>query len=118
MGRSRRQVDVLGTGLGKGAAKAVDSVSPEALATSLRRFGCPHRFVNRIAAIYESRVFAVADFGATSQERRQEHGMCQRCPLSPFLFTFVMATRLHDAHKELRRRRGERVPEELVRDLV
>eukprot|EP00959_Pyramimonas_sp_CCMP1952_P176409 3686463-Pyramimonas_sp.AAC.1 len=71
-----------------------------------------------VSAIYERRAFIVADFGSNSHERPQHYGICQGCPLSPFLFTIVMTTLLADSHAELHRRVGPQTATQLVRDLV
>ena len=65
-------------------AKAFDSVSPEAMATSLRRFGCPAKFVDMVAAIYDDRKFVVSDFGADSGSGGKALASAKgaRCPLS------------------------------------
>ena len=47
-------------------AKAFDSVSPEALANALLRFGVPQHFVEMIQAIYTERQFIVQDAGVLS----------------------------------------------------
>ena len=99
-------------------AKAFDSVSPTALAASLRRFGLPDHFVRVVASIYQDRTFVVSEFDETSAEHSQRYGICQGCPLSPFLFTIVMTTLLTDAHKMLHTNMGELPGENFVRELV
>ena len=80
--------------------KAFDSIDPSALLDALRRFGLPLQLQNAIAAIYTERVFVVRDAGSTSQVR-QWSGICQGCPLSPFLFVMVMTVIMHDAVEKL-----------------
>ena len=99
-------------------AKAFDSVSPCALVTSLLRFGCPGKFARMVGSIYENRSFVVADFGQTSSEHRQHFGICQGCPLSPFLFTIVMTTLLTDAYVLLREKLGDIPAERFARELI
>ena len=99
-------------------AKAFDSVSPDALAASLRRFGCPDGFVEVVQSIYSDRKFVVQDFGTTSSIHQQKYGICQGCPLSPFLFTIVMTTLLTDAHALLQSRMGPIPESRFTRDLV
>ena len=77
--------------------KAFDSIDPAAMFNALRRFGLPARFLRVVEAIYTNREFFVNDSGQTSQKRRQCSGICQGCPLSPFLFIIGMTVIMHDA---------------------
>jgi len=78
-------------------AKALDSIAPDSLLNALRRFGLPEEFVQMVAAIYEYRSFTVKDNGVTSETHRQSSGICQGCPLSPYLFVIVMTILMGDA---------------------
>jgi hypothetical protein len=78
-------------------AKAFDSVSPAGLIESLRRFGIPAPFRDMISSIYTDRRFIVKDAGETSSWYNQSYGICQGCPLSPFLFIILMTVLMHDA---------------------
>ena len=83
-------------------AKAFGSISPAALQLALERFGCPPAFIQMIASIYSDRKFNVSDSGQTSSLHDQCFGICQGCPLSPFLFVMMMMTiLLHDAKDRL-----------------
>ena len=82
-------------------AKAFDSVMPDALLEALRRFGLPPEVLGAVRAIYSGRSFAVKDSGLTSTSREQRAGICQGCPLSPFLFAMVMTVLLSDAKRSL-----------------
>jgi hypothetical protein len=93
-------------------AKAFDSVAPEALLTALRRFGVPECFVRVVDGIYSARQFSVRDAGSTSAKHPQLFGICQGCPLSPFLFAIVMTMLMHDAKHDLAQR-GSGVPDDL-----
>lgn len=77
--------------------KAFDSINPDALLNALRRFGLPPKFVDMVSAIYTNRVFEVSECGATSSRNVQNAGICQGCPLSPYLFIIVMTVLMHDA---------------------
>ncbi len=77
--------------------KAFDSIDPAALLNALRRFGLPPHFLRVVDAIYTDRSFVVKDSGHTSEARKQFSGICQGCPLSPFLFVMVMTVIMHDA---------------------
>ena len=67
-------------------AKAFDSICPQALVESLKRFGVTLKMLHVIESIYTNRVFCVAGAGVTSEYHEQKFGICQGCPLSPFLF--------------------------------
>ena len=54
-----------------------------------------------IQAIYTDRNFVVKDDGCTSSRHRQEYGISQGCPLSPFLFIVLMTVLMHDARGTL-----------------
>ena len=55
-----------------------------------------------IRTIYSDRTFQVKDAGCTSESHHQHYGICQGCPLSPFLFVMVMTVLMHDAKQLLR----------------
>ena len=76
--------------------RAFDSISTDALLNALRRFGLPGYFCDVIRSIYTGRVFEVSECGETSSRHRQDAGVCQGCPLSPFLFVIVMTLLMHD----------------------
>jgi len=82
-------------------AKAFDSIDPAALLDALRRFGLPLELRQAVAAIYTDRAFIVRDSGCTSTARQQMSGICQGCPLSPFLFIIVMTVIMFDATAKL-----------------
>jgi hypothetical protein len=56
-------------------AKAFDSVSPDALCESLRRFGIPREFIAMVRAIYMDRKFYVQEGEAKSGVRDQQFGI-------------------------------------------
>ena len=99
-------------------AKAFDSISPEAMARALIRFGCPTKLVVIIMEIYKWRTFVVHDSGYCSKKRIQHYGICQGCPLSPFLFTIVMTVLLHDAKEDFENMQGIVSETFVVQDLV
>jgi len=82
-------------------AKAFDSVSPDSLLTALDRFGVPAKFAAVVKAIYTDRTFNVRDADRFSEKQVQHFGICQGCPLSPFLFAIVMTVLLTDARRNL-----------------
>ena len=99
-------------------AKAFDSISPETMSRALIRFGCPAKLVWIICEIYKRRTFVVHDSGCCSGKKQQHYGICQGCPLSPFLFTIVMTVLLYDAKEDFENMQG--IVEEIfvVQDLV
>ena len=50
-----------------------------------------------VRSIYTDRTDTVSERGERSGKSRQERGICQGCPLSPYLFIIVMALLMHDA---------------------
>ena len=84
-------------------AKAFDSINADATLNALRRFGLPAHFCEVVRSIYTGRIFAVRECGETSGQCRQDSGICQGCPLSPFLFIIVMTLLMHDARQLLSR---------------
>ena len=82
-------------------AKAFDSIAPDALLTALKRFGVTSQMLSVIGAIYSNREFRVQDAGNTSGRHQQHYGICQGCPLSPFLFVMVMTVLMHHAKQML-----------------
>ena len=80
--------------------KAFDSINADGLLLALRRFGIPEHILRVIRSIYTGRCFRVSDCGTTSARRPQKAGICQGCPLSPFLFIAVMTVLMHDAYAD------------------
>ena len=81
--------------------KAFDSINPTSLLKALRTFGIPQPFVDMIESIYTGRTFQVQECGFTSSLHEQLSGICQGCPLSPFLFIVVMTVLMDNARKLL-----------------
>ena len=53
------------------------------------------------------------DCGETSKLHDQRFGICQGCPLSPFLFTIVMTCVMHDSRRQLLQTLGKGVHDSL-----
>ena len=99
-------------------AKAFDSISPAAMSCALRRFGLPDEFVAMVDAIYDNRRFHVKDCGNVSTWRTQRFGICQGCPLSPFLFVIVMTVMLEDVRDKLVASDAYDTPDDFPSELV
>jgi len=99
-------------------AKAFDSISPDGLLDSLRRFGLPDHFVEMIGEIYSHRQFFVSECGQASGIHEQAFGISQGCPLSPYLFVMLMTVILEDVHRQLRDKHGLEVPLSRVSELL
>ena len=59
------------------------------------------KVVRVIEAIYRSPKFSLKEMGKRSAERRQDSGIRQGCPLSPYLFITVMAVMVRDISSNL-----------------
>jgi len=81
--------------------KAFDSINPDAMLNALRRLGIPPHFCEVLRSIYTGRLFEVRECSQVSERKRQDSGICQGCPLSPFLFILVMTVLMQDAQKLL-----------------
>ena len=67
--------------------------------------------IKNIAALYENPMFKVVFPGEESEEFKQDSGIRQGCPLSPFLFILLMTVLFHDIHcQNSRKINGGRVP--------
>ena len=98
--------------------RAFDSINPESLLLALRRFGIPGEFVAMVRSIYTDREFVVADGGETSDHHRQLSGICQGCPLSPFLFVIVMTMLMDSARNKLSQKSQEAVGSHRLFDVL
>ena len=79
----------------------MDKVHQGKLLSALRRIGIPDKVVRVIEAIYRSPKFSVKEMGKRSPERRQNSGIRQGCPLSPYLFVIVMTVIMKDNDSQL-----------------
>ena len=77
-------------------SKAFDSVTFSAIESSLTHFGVPPLFVSTIMSLYSSPKFVVRDSGFSSDISPHTRGLRQGCPLSPYLFIFVLSHLFHD----------------------
>ena len=65
--------------------KAFDKFQQGRLLDARKRIGIPMKMVRAIEAIYRNPKFSVNEMGKRSSERRQNSGIRQGCPLSPYL---------------------------------
>ena len=82
-------------------AKAFDRMKPDAMCSALLRFGLPPAVVEMVSGIYSSRFFNIRDHAGESSVRRQNAGIAQGCPLSPYIFIIVQSVMLHDVFSSL-----------------
>ena len=99
-------------------ARAFDSISPDALAKALARFGLPVFYIDMVNAIYSNRRFFVSDAGIKSDWHEQAAGISQGCPLSPFLFILLMTVLLADAKAAACASKSYHLPEHFPSELV
>ena len=90
--------------------KAFDKIHPQALITSLRRFGVQPEFVNLIGNIYATPQFTVRAQGATSTQKVARTGIRQGCPLSPYLFLIVHSAIMHDVQATITPQHHNQLP--------
>ena len=97
--------------------KAFDKVHQGKLLEALSRIGIPDKMVRVIGAIYREPKFAVRDDGKRSTERKQEAGIRQGCPLSPYLFVIVMTVIMKDIDNGLTEAERQIMEEEAPFDM-
>ncbi|KAK4468373.1 hypothetical protein MN116_000167 [Schistosoma mekongi] len=69
---------------------AFDSVDREVLWQCLSLKGVPQKYINLIKALYSVTTGRVRAYGELSRETSSSSGVRQGCPLSPFLFNFII----------------------------
>ncbi|CAH8430565.1 unnamed protein product [Schistosoma mattheei] len=69
---------------------AFDSIDREVLWQCLSLKGVPKKYINLIKALYSNTTGRVRAYGELSSELITSSGVRQGCPLSPFLFNFVV----------------------------
>jgi hypothetical protein len=77
--------------------KAFDSINSESMLRALRIFGLPEHFIALVQSIYTDRKFQVSENGVKSSQHSQGSGICQGCPLSPYLYIIVMTILMDQA---------------------
>jgi len=81
--------------------KAFDKIHPQALLTSLQRFGINQEYINIIQSIYDHPAFTVRAMNNHSTEHVSSSGIRQGCPLSPYLFLVVHSCIMHDVEAQM-----------------
>ena len=80
--------------------KAFDKVTREGLFSAMDRMHIDPKLQRVIQALYSDPMFKVELDGQESGWKKQETGIRQGCPLSPYLFLIVMTVLFHDIHRE------------------
>lgn len=78
--------------------KAFDKVNQKALKITLEGFNLDEKIVAMVMAMYKEPSFYVEIDGIKSENKTQNTGIRQGCPLSPYLFTLVMTCFFEDVH--------------------
>jgi hypothetical protein len=81
--------------------KAFDTIDEEELINAVRTMNVPEETIQELKAIYNDIRFRITDDEVYSSERKQNTGIRQGCPLSPYLFIVLMTTMFHDIHTEV-----------------
>ena len=92
--------------------KAFDQVTRQGMKSALERMEVGDKMKGVILSLYERPTFKVEIDGTQSGWYKQETGIRQGCPLSPYLFLIVMTTMFHDIHF------SDRVGANLIRNRV
>ena len=86
--------------------KAFDRIRQDKLMECLERMNVDPKMIKAIRSLYSDPTFAVEIGTKTSEWYKQERGIRQGCPLSPYLFLIVMTVLCKDVHAELNLSRG------------
>lgn len=62
----------------------------------MARIGIPPKIVAIITAIHDNLQFSIKDGNKTTMNRKQHTGIRQGCPLSPYLFVFLLTVMMMD----------------------
>lgn len=91
-------------------AQAVDKVSQDGLFLALERMRTPDKRIDAIKQMHRNPTFFVEIDGERSDYFKQEAGIRQACPMSPYLFLILMTVLFHDIHKgDKLKLRGDRL---------
>ena len=67
----------------------------------LKRMGIPKEMIDLIASVYKEPQFNVKDGNQRSSTKRQQTGIRQGCPLSPYLFIILLSAIMKDIENNL-----------------
>ena len=67
----------------------------------LKRIGIPEGMIDLIAGTYKEPQFNVKDGEQRSSTKRQQTGIRQGCPLSPYLFIILLSAIMKDIENNL-----------------
>ena len=81
-------------------AKAFDSVTFSSIQSSLEYMGVPPPFRAAVASLYQNPTFTVRESKHHSDVYTQTRGLRQGCPLSPYLFGFVLTHLFESAESQ------------------
>ena len=81
--------------------KAFDKINQSKMLQVLRRLKTPPNMLLLVTHMYAHPKFRITTEGISSRYRRQESGIRQGCPLSPFLFILLMGALFHDLKSKL-----------------
>jgi hypothetical protein len=96
---------------------AFDSVDRSTLWACLLRNGVPEKYVSVLKSLYYQTSGRVRVYGKLSPPFAFSSGVRQGCPISPFLFNFVMDSILEDALSSISDKGVELLPGSRVADL-
>ena len=88
-------------------SKAFDSVTFTAIDTAMQHMGVPPHTRKVIMALYDNPTFVVRDSSHKSEVKTQTKGLRQGCPLSPYLFGFVLTHLFSDVERDYQSKFGE-----------
>ena len=88
-------------------SKAFDSVTFTAIDAAMQHMGVPSHTRKVIMALYDNPTFVVRDSSQKSEVKTQTKGLRQGCPLSPYLFGFVLTHLFYDVERDYQSKFGE-----------
>ena len=82
--------------------KAFDKVNQDGLMEAMERMNVDPKLIRLTKQLYKNPTFQVELDGKTSDWFKQETGIRQGCPLSPYLFVLVMSVVFHGIKENLK----------------
>ena len=79
--------------------KAFDRIKQDKLLEVLRRVKVPCKIIAAVASLYKRPMFRVRINQVSSDAFPQARGICQGCPLSPYLVVVLMSAMFCDIHE-------------------